>query len=77
MILAWLLWVAEADHHPGALEWPRQAHTHPSLLLFSLELCIDLLGARVLPCPAFVASLSTYRKIGSLGTQAESTFLDC
>lgn len=76
MTLAWLLWVPEAERHPGALEWPRQVHTHPGLLLFSLELCIDLLGARVLPCPAFMASLSTCRRIGSLGTRAGSTVLD-
>ena len=66
-----------AGCRPGLLEWPGQARTHPGLLLFSLELCVDLLGARVLPCPAFVASLSPCTRIGSLGRREGSSFLDC
>lgn len=44
--------LASPGHHLGPQEWPGQARTHPGFLLFSLELCIDLLRTRVLPCPA-------------------------
>lgn len=67
----------EAGNHPGPFEWPGQARTHPGLLLLSLELCVDLLRACVLPCPAFVASLSPCTRIGSLGRWEEISFLDC
>lgn len=59
--------------HPGPLEWPEESRTHPGLLLFSLELRINLLGARVLPGPAFVASLSPCTRTGSLGRQQEGS----
>lgn len=67
----------EAGHHPGTLEWPGQACTHPGQLLFSLDLCIDLLWACILPCPAFVASLSPCTRICRLAKWEESSFLDC
>lgn len=66
----------EAGNHPGPLEWPRQACTHPGLLLLSLELCVDLLRACVLPCPAFVASLSPCTRISNLGRWEGIGFLD-
>ena len=62
--------------HPGPLEWPAEWHTHPSLLLFGLELGVDLLWARVLPGPAFVAPLSPCTRTRSLGRQQDGSSLD-
>lgn len=64
----------KAECHSWSLAWTGQARTHPDLLLFSLELRVDLLRARVLPCPAFVASLSPCTRIGSSGRWKGSSY---
>lgn len=68
------------------LKFPPQLVLSPSFkldpiilgqLLFSLDLCIDLLWACILPCPAFVASLSPCTRICRLARWEESSFFDC